>query len=399
MRNEFFRFRLDKNGGNTYPQSDYFDTLTAMRGVAAVSTVAFHSDMFLKEIVHPETTMFVKNGWLWVDFFFVLSGFVISYKYDNWFSKEIRTESFVGFIQRRFARVYALHLTTLIITCCLVLVLDSKTIGMSRYITTMLSLDSIPAHLLFVHALHLYDTPTLNTSSWSLSTEWWTYMLFPLLARFVGQLETLGKKIAAVFMVIALYVSLIYIANSDPQELSMTSFHHATSRSLSVTADWGFLRCVAGFFWGMVISKFFRAKNFYILLSKDYVCVIFLLMLAFGLHADINALFAVFLFGVIVLTLSYNRGGVAHILKLHFFQILGKLSFSIYLVHIPVIYLFWIWIAEIRPDALLFPGIISDTITSNGFIVFLILTSITVLVSAITYRFVEQPGRKYLISQ
>ena len=54
------------------------------------------------------------SGWLWVHFFFVLSGFIIFYVYGESFKESITTASYWKYIKARFARVYPLHFFTLI---------------------------------------------------------------------------------------------------------------------------------------------------------------------------------------------------------------------------------------------------------------------------------------------
>jgi peptidoglycan/LPS O-acetylase OafA/YrhL len=260
----------------------------------------------------------------------------------------------------------------------------------------MLNLDSIPAHLLLIQALHLYPTPTLNTSSWSLSTEWWVYMLFPFITLLIPKTGTAWSKMTALLLVVLCYFGLILIVNLHQGEVFTDPLNLIFSRSLSVTADWGMLRCAAGFFWGMVISRLFNNKDLCRLLCRDYVCFLLFLITLLGLHFDVNALFVIFLFGIIVLALSYNKGRVAQMLQMSPFQVLGRLSFSIYLTHVPVIFALWIWILDFRPDALLFPGIVGASIKLSGITVFLLMAAITIVVSAITYRFVELPGRKHL---
>ena len=70
-------------------QSPYLSTLTPLRGIAALVVVVFHCNLFLGQVVDPKITLFVQNGWLWVDFFFVLSGFILAHVYGNYFREGV----------------------------------------------------------------------------------------------------------------------------------------------------------------------------------------------------------------------------------------------------------------------------------------------------------------------
>ena len=76
----------------------YITTLTPLRGIAALLVLIYHSNLMVMQF-HSSNVNFM-SGWLWVDFFFVLSGFIIFYVYGQSFkgSKSPRT---IGNISRR----------------------------------------------------------------------------------------------------------------------------------------------------------------------------------------------------------------------------------------------------------------------------------------------------------
>ena len=67
----------------------YLTTLTPLRGIAALLVVIFHSNLMLMTFIPWDKPHFIKASWLWVDFFFVLSGFIISYVYGSNFKNSI----------------------------------------------------------------------------------------------------------------------------------------------------------------------------------------------------------------------------------------------------------------------------------------------------------------------
>ncbi len=63
----------------------YLTTLTPLRGIAALLVVIFHCNLMLNPFIPAGYTHLIESGWLWVDFFFILSGFIISYVYGRYF--------------------------------------------------------------------------------------------------------------------------------------------------------------------------------------------------------------------------------------------------------------------------------------------------------------------------
>src|SRR5262249_55412493 len=83
-----------------------FRVLDSWRGICALLVALFHF-MFPS---HVAQSPLIHNGWLLVDFFFVLSGFVIAHAYADKLTGWAAT---VPFMIRRFGRVYPLHFATL----------------------------------------------------------------------------------------------------------------------------------------------------------------------------------------------------------------------------------------------------------------------------------------------
>ena len=165
----------------------YITTLTPLRGIAALLVLIFHSNLMVMPF-HSSNVNFM-SGWLWVDFFFVLSGFIIFYVYGESFKQSITTASYWKYIKARFARVYPLHFFTLIwcLVCAIVIIHYAN--GLHPFFGDMLNPYGAIPSLLFIQSLGLYGAAPLNTPSWSLSTEWWVYMIFPLMVPFFTRLK------------------------------------------------------------------------------------------------------------------------------------------------------------------------------------------------------------------
>ena len=99
----------------------YLSNLTPLRGIAALLIVIFHLDLMIfgNALISYADSGLLHRMYLMVDFFFVLSGFIMSHVYGAWFSTSVRYADFKKFTIARFARVYPLHLVTLVYTILL----------------------------------------------------------------------------------------------------------------------------------------------------------------------------------------------------------------------------------------------------------------------------------------
>ena len=89
--------------------------LTGLRGIAALYVVCLHY-----YIPIPENMRILSHGYLAVDLFFALSGFVLAMNYSGKLSREFTLQAYLSFLARRFARIYPLYLFTLTAATALV---------------------------------------------------------------------------------------------------------------------------------------------------------------------------------------------------------------------------------------------------------------------------------------
>ncbi|MEM7478835.1 MAG: acyltransferase [Planctomycetota bacterium] len=146
--------------------------LTSLRFFAAFFVYAFH----VRAFVYPEIdelTGFISYGYIWVDFFFLLSGFVLAYNY----SQRLSSKSLLKFFVARIARIYPVHIVTLLLS--VLLFVFAFFLGIS-YKSESADLATIPAQLMLVHAWGFFDHKSLNEPSWSISAEWFAYLFFPV---------------------------------------------------------------------------------------------------------------------------------------------------------------------------------------------------------------------------
>ena len=294
-----------------------FHVLDAWRGIAAllVALERLQANGFF--YWQP----LVRNSYLFVDFFFVLSGFVIAHAYGE----KIRgLPAAAGFALRRFGRLWPLHMLLLGVFVVfeavkLVLILRGVTVEVQPFSGTS-SPATILSNVGLVHGLGLYDVLTWNQPSWSISDEFWTYLVFAALC--LAGLRRIG-----------LWAGVLSIA-------ALATLIAAAPRGMDSTYDFGFLRCLAGFFAGVVTQRLWA--SFGEELRPKITATAFWLepavitgALAFVALAGRGpiAFAAPAVFSVLVFLLAFEAGPVSRLMQGRAFAALGAWSYSIYMVN------------------------------------------------------------------
>lgn len=169
---------LSSTAGKAAMRSTRLPSLTGMRFVAAAMVFLFH---FSQESIFasPEVgstfgAIVTQGGWTGVGFFFILSGFVLT-----WSAKS--SDSTRSFWRRRFLKIYPNHIVTFIAAFLLLTVVAHETITNWRAVVNLLLLQSwFPS---------METSLTLNTVSWSLSAELLFYLSFPLLLKLISRIR------------------------------------------------------------------------------------------------------------------------------------------------------------------------------------------------------------------
>lgn len=278
-----------------------FEVLDSFRGIAAIMVAMFH----LSVNGYLSNTNILKNSWLFVDFFFVLSGFVISYVYLN---KIVSLKTFLSFMRKRFFRLYPLHLFMLILFIPFAVASFFMGVDLSERFSFIYFLES----LTLTQALGIANGETWNIPAWSISTEFYTYILFGILLIFFS------KQRVSIFITIII-ISFIIVFNFS---------------SMSDTYKFSFFRCTYSFFLGVIAFIVYRNIN----IKWWFEVVVFIFSLILLSYSEISsrslqAFSYPFLFFIIIVVFSKETGPISFFLKKRTFQTLGKLSFSIYLTH------------------------------------------------------------------
>jgi peptidoglycan/LPS O-acetylase OafA/YrhL len=160
------------------------DRLTAIRFFAAAWVVVFHTMGYL----HPDFRgigPLVAHGEVAVDLFFVLSGFILAHVYYDGFAR-LDARSWATFLVRRLARIYPAHL--MMLAAWIAYVLAGRLGGAAISTPERYEPTAILSNLLLVQAWGFERSLTWNYPAWSISAEWFAYLLFPPLCLLLHRL-------------------------------------------------------------------------------------------------------------------------------------------------------------------------------------------------------------------
>ena len=161
-------------------------TLTGIRGVAAMWVVLFHGYAYLGPLLGGPDRIrvpIIRDGYLGVDLFFILSGFVLSLAYSERIQKDFKS-GIVEFFFARVWRIFPLHWFSLAIFVLLVEAFPENFWGPGPF-----TLGALVASAALVQDWIPSTALAWNHPSWSLSAEWAAYLLFPFLIVAIGLLR------------------------------------------------------------------------------------------------------------------------------------------------------------------------------------------------------------------
>lgn len=286
-----------------------FESLDAFRGLCAVSVVVFHMDV-MGSFTEWE---FFKGSDIFVEFFFVLSGFVLAHGYGH--KKDLK---FTSFAKARFFRLYPLHFAMLIIMLTLevgkLVAYNYAGITFNNIPFTGINAfhEIIPNLLLIQSWTRLTDPSSFNYPSWSISIEFYMYFLL-----FLSIIFFRTHKVLCWF-----FISIIMI--------SLLQFDSGLIRN-------EVFRGLACFFGGAFIYQLYT-KISHIKINFMLGTVVetgLLLSVFFIVQSDLEErqLIAILTFFIVVLFFAFESGYVSSLFKQKVFQGVGKLSYSIYMIH------------------------------------------------------------------
>lgn len=374
----------------TNPQTGFHDTkphymlLDGLRGVAALLILWYHIHEGFAFAHGDAVISGINHGYLAVDFFFILSGFVIAYAYDDRWEK--------GFTLGQFFRRRLIRLHPMVIAGALIGALSFAIAGFTRWngshsglfsvilatVCGALMLPAVPGTAMDVRGNA--EAFSLNGPAWSLFFEYIGNIIYALLLR---RLST--GAIAVIAVILGAGLSFL------------TVFDVTGAGCLSVgwtMADWGFfsglVRMMFPFTTGMLLARLFRPgkiKGAFWICSAALAAIFFVPFIENGGTVSKNGIYEMLcimiLFPVIVWTGA--SGATTHKVSAGICKFLGDISFPLYITHYPVMYLFYAWLIDNEIFTL-----------ADSWAVVILVLAVNIAVAYACLRLYDQPVRRYL---
>ena len=361
--------------------SKKINNLESLRGFAALMVALFHFQIgdFLTG------NSLIKHGSLGVEFFFVLSGFVIA---ENYLSKLNNFNELIKFQIKRFWRLYPLHIFVLLLWVIVefikLFILNYSSINPSvEAFKGLKSIGNLVESIFLVQAI-FEDDYVWNNVAWSLSTEFYTYIFFAITV--------------FIFKRISLLIFLIIVVVHYSNILEFYFLREIFSNQ--------FLNCINLFCMG-VLTNYFYTK-FKLLNIKTFEVIswalLFLTIFAisnknqsFGIiNFNIKNIYIIFAFLIFFSSTVKNTSVYSKFLNVNFIQYLGKISYSLYMIHTLIVF----FIKQIMRFVLKFDMIYSDGIAGR-FKLEIVQSNIAVVIylflcfmmSHLLYQFIENRYR------
>ncbi len=359
-------------------------SLEGLRGLAALLVALFHAYVFGRWGGLPAQSGVLAHAWLFVDLFFVISGFVMAATY----AERLHTPAMLAsYLVRRLFRLYPLHLVTTGSVILAALAVQSAKWLMAAagihagseppFAVPFFDLDLLGLELLLLQGVGIVAKDMHNYPSWSISVEFWMYLFFG-----VAMLLVRTPLLRVIFSIGIVAVCLVHF-------LAAWSLPAA-----AVTLDvQGLPRGLLSFFLGVLLSHAWQGmpQTWRTAITSGRGVVVLgglqagLLLLALWLVSRQPLLGAwqlaiPFAFALLVLALLADRGMVATILQTAPLQWLGVHSYAIYLTHVTV------------QTVLDWPGRVLPEPVKH--LVGLVFIATVLLLSLLAHRFIEVPWRE-----
>jgi len=354
-----------------------FEALDAWRGICAVVVALEHLNIDSPIVQNG----LIRHGARFVDFFFVLSGFVIAHAYRDRLQRDAANVRV--FLLRRIGRLWPLHffvLLALVAVETLLLVLSHAGISLGREaFSERNTLTTFPLNLLLVHSWGLLDRLTWNTPSWSISVEFFAYAFF-------ASCCVLARRFLNWTTVIVLAASLGVLLLVSP--VGMQS-----------TYDFGLVRCMYGFTFGVMVRELWGRHRLHVGTVGEVLVGAATVAAVILLPVGPTAAFVTPVFALAVWVFASEAGAVSRGMRMRPFQLLGAWSYSIYMVHL-IIALGMLVAAMLatRRGVHVFSEVNGNAAIVGPFwftaMVIVAYCALVIAFARTTYRYVELPGQR-----
>lgn len=325
---------------SAFPDSkSHYPILDGLRGIAAVMVVAFH----LLEAYSMEShiDLMMNHGYLAVDFFYMLSGFVIGYAYDDRWGKM----TWGGFAKRRLIRLHPMIIMGMIVGAVMFYFQGS---------TVWPGISAVPVWkllLVMVIGFTLLPVPPsldirgwqemhpLNGPGWSLFFEYIANILYALVIR-----KFSNKVLAVIVFIAGCALAHLAIAGPNGDVIGGWSIEPSQLR-------YGFTRLMYPFFAGLLLSRVAKVrqiKHAFLWSSALVVLVLSTPRIGGSAHLWMNGIYesvSIILIFPLIVYLGAS-GEVKGKIASRVCQLLGHISYPIYIIHYPFVCLYMAWVTD-----------------------------------------------------
>jgi len=339
---------MKKQDTKTKDSKPHYALLDGLRGVAALLVVWYHVFEGFQFAGNKPVIDFINHGYLAVDFFFILSGFVVGYAYDNRWGK---TLTLGGFFRRRLIRLQPMVCMGALIGAASFLLS-----GMERWdgthATLWLTFLAFVCGCLMLPALPGMPREVrgngemfpLNGPCWSLFFEYVGNIVYAL---FIRRLST---RLLAVLS-FALCCALAWFAVTAQSGYGSIGVGWTVDRTNILG---GSLRMLCPFTMGLLLSRIFKPIHYARGAFWTSAALLLIIFHVPYIHSDgalsLNGIFeAACIIAVFPLVVWYAASGkTTDIASTRICRFLGDISFPLYIVHYPLMYAFYMWLIKTR---------------------------------------------------
>jgi peptidoglycan/LPS O-acetylase OafA/YrhL len=354
----------------------HYPILDGLRGVASIMVIAFH---ILEAHSTNHLDQVINHGYLAVDFFFVLSGFVVGYAYDDRWS----TMSVIDFFKIRLIRLQPMIIVGMIVGAACFYFQDSAiwptihTVPIWKTILVMLIGFTLLPVLPSMDIRGWQEMHPLNGPGWSLFFEYIANILYGLFIRKFS-------KTALTVLVFLAGCALVHLAVTSPNG-DIIGGWSVDAAQLRI----GFTRVMYPFFAGLLLQrlgKLTQVSNAFLWCSLLIILVLAIPRIGGTENLWMNGLYdslsIIFVFPLIVFLGA--SGTIKGEYAARFCTFLGDISYPIYITHFPLIYLYTAWVSDTK------------TPFSQAYPIALLVLISAIVLAYLSLKFYDEPVRAWL---